>query len=280
MAAKSTSQTLSALKRSLKSKARADLAETLFKSSDASDLANVLLDHLGEVVRQSEKALKKSGSTLEVSDIGSDKALVLVCMSNRPFIFDSLLAELAEANAQLELVSHPVFETKNGKRSLVAIIIHNNGPVFLKSLKAAVKGTMGQVRHATDDWRKMLTRITDVVSEFRTAPPPLPSDQLAEGIQFLQWLRDDNFIFMGMRQYSWKDGNQAGDLQPDVKSALGILRNPDIAIMTRAGKPVVVSEEIRAFINSETPLIITKANVKTRVHRRAYLDYVGVKQYD
>ena len=40
-----------------------------------------------------------------------------------------------------------------------------------------------------------------------------------------------------------------------------------------------MTPEIRSFFLSPDPLIITKANVRSTVHRRAYMDYIGVKIY-
>ncbi|MGE5365731.1 MAG: NAD-glutamate dehydrogenase, partial [Betaproteobacteria bacterium] len=38
--------------------------------------------------------------------------------------------------------------------------------------------------------------------------------------------------------------------------------------------------EIRAFLQEQTLLIITKSSARSRVHRRVHLDYVGVKRFD
>ena len=43
---------------------------------------------------------------------------------------------------------------------------------------------------------------------------------------------------------------------------------------------MTTTPEIRAFLHGPEPLIVTKANAKSSVHRRIYLDYVGVKTYD
>ena len=40
-----------------------------------------------------------------------------------------------------------------------------------------------------------------------------------------------------------------------------------------------MTPEIREFLDKPVALIITKANVKSRVHRRAHLDYIGVKLF-
>ncbi len=41
-----------------------------------------------------------------------------------------------------------------------------------------------------------------------------------------------------------------------------------------------MTPEILAFLKEPQTLIITKANVKSLVHRRVHMDYVGVKLYD
>ena len=45
-------------------------------------------------------------------------------------------------------------------------------------------------------------------------------------------------------------------------------------------RAAATTPEIRAFLYGPDPLIVTKANAKSIVHRRIYLDYIGVKTYD
>ena len=72
---------------------------------------------------------------------------------------------------------------------------------------------------------------------------------------------------------------KTGTLEPVDEGALGILRDPDLVLMTRGGEPVTMTPEIRDFLFRPDPLIITKANARSSVHRRTHLDYVGVKLY-
>ena len=37
---------------------------------------------------------------------------------------------------------------------------------------------------------------------------------------------------------------------------------------------------MRAFLDQPDPLIITKSNARSMVHRRAHMDYIGVKTFD
>ena len=51
-------------------------------------------------------------------------------------------------------------------------------------------------------------------------------------------------------------------------------------VLRRGTEAVTTTPEIRAFLHGPDPLIVTKANAKSVVHRRTYLDYIGVKTYD
>ena len=110
----------------------------------------------------------------------------------------------------------------------------------------------------------------------RPTPPPLPVDEIAEAIQFLQWLLADNFTFLGVRDYK-VDGQM---LNPDFETALGIMRSRELRVLRRGNELLEITPEIMAFMKEPRLLIIAKANVHARVHRRVYLDYVGVKRFD
>ena len=101
-------------------------------------------------------------------------------------------------------------------------------------------------------------------------------DEIAEAIQFLQWLLADNFTFLGVRDYR-VDGQA---LKPDFESALGIMRSRELRVLRRGTELLEITPEIMAFLKEPRPLIIAKANIHARVHRRVYLDYIGVKRFD
>lgn len=61
---------------------------------------------------------------------------------------------------------------------------------------------------------------------------------------------------------------------------MGLLRDPQVKVLRRGREFVTYTPEIRAFLEQPVPLIVTKANVKSRVHRRVYLDYIGIKKFD
>ena len=66
---------------------------------------------------------------------------------------------------------------------------------------AALAKALAEVRRAVEDWRAMLVRVTGLIADLKNSPPPLPAEEIAESIQFLEWLMEDNFTFLGVRDY-------------------------------------------------------------------------------
>ena len=112
---------------------------------------------------------------------------------------------------------------------------------------------------AVQDWRPMLGRVDEVIADLKTNPPPLPVDEIAEAIQFLEWLAADNFTFLGVRDYALDGNDDARAGARDAGSASCAAR--DVRVLTRGGRAVTITPEIRAFLNEPKPLIVTKANV-------------------
>ena len=93
---------------------------------------------------------------------------------------------------------------------------------------------------------------------------------------FCNGLLADNFTFLGVRDYTV----EGQSLEPDFKSALGIMRSRELRVLKRGNELLEITPEIMAFLKEPRLLIIAKANIHSRVHRRAYLDYIGVKRFD
>ncbi len=50
--------------------------------------------------------------------------------------------------------------------------------------------------------------------------------------------------------------------------------------MQRWNEPLTMTPEIRAFLEEPKLLIVTKSTVRSPVHRRVPLDYIGIKRFD
>ena len=258
-----------------------EFAQHLFDGSVGEDLneqsAETVSSVIGSALAASNRAPKE---TLRVEALADGLTLLTICLANRPFILDSILAEVNVHDVDVELIAHPVIDSKSGRSiSLIVVVLTQTSAAERKDLKASLSGILQQVKLVTGDWRSMLLRVDEELETFRATPPPLPTEQIAEAIQFLQWLTNNNFTFMGLREYFYKGDQKSGELKSVPGSALGILRDDELSVMTRGGKPVPLTPEIREFLFGGDPVIITKANMRSQVHRRAHLDYVGIKRF-
>jgi glutamate dehydrogenase len=209
------------------------------------------------------------------------------------------MAELAEQGIEVTLVAHPIIAverdeqgkllrfhgetlsegSKGERESLIHLhIARLDADADRQKLIDGLTQTLNDVRVSVADWGAMRARIEQAIKTFGSNPPPLPIDEVAEANQFLQWLCADNFTFLGLREYRFTSDVEASD---DISSGegLGILRDPDVKVLRRGTEWVVMTSEIREFMREPTLLIVIKANVSSRVHRRVHMDYVGIKLY-
>lgn len=282
----------------------------LFGRSVAEDLEALppeLLAHAAiEAFAHLAQPRKADSINLRFRDDAYDEAgqqrqitILEVVNDNKAFLLDSTLAELQDQGFDPRLVAHPILavardpegaflslageaagRAPEGTRRESLIHIHLDridSAEAREKLQLGLERVYADVGLAVDDWAAMRGRITEVIQAYRGNPPPLPEDEITEALQFLEWIAGDNFTLLGVRAYRFPGGDVAAD--PIEGSGLGILRDPSVKVLRRGRELVTTTPEIRAFLAKPQALIITKANVKSRVHRRVHLDYVGVKLF-
>ncbi len=219
-----------------------------------------------------------------------------VLNDDMPFLVDSVLGELSERGVDIRFLVHPVLTVErdeagrltafNGIRkgegrreSFIHIHIQGIDDAAQRAeIMHALEDVLADVRVSVQDWRPMLARLQQVAADLKTTPPPLPADEVAEAIQFLQWIAADNFTLLGARDYAYTDSEHA--LEPQFETGLGLLRSHEMRLLRRGNQLVTITPEIREFLKEPKLLIMTKAAVRSRVHRRVHLDYVAVKRFD
>jgi glutamate dehydrogenase len=287
-----------------------DYAADLFGRSDAEDLVAYESRDIASLAAESFSHFSRrtpGGSTIRIADPEPTSAasrlaavtVVEVVNENMPFLVDSVLGVLAEQGFQVRLVAHPILtvdrepdgalsayrglepgEDHATRESLIHIHVDRIGDEARRTaLETELQATLADVRICVADWKPMQQRVRAIIEDLKENPV-LPVTEMAEGIQFLEWLVANNFTLLGVRDYSFVGGVADGQLEPDFVSGLGILRDDTVRILKRGTELVVMTPELREFLMQPVPLIITKANVRSRVHRRIHMDYVGVKRFD
>ncbi|GAA5124232.1 NAD-glutamate dehydrogenase [Alloalcanivorax gelatiniphagus] len=228
----------------------------------------------------------------------SGRSVVEVVTDDMPFLVDSVTMELNRLGHNVHAVFHPQLnveraitgelqhvhpqEPQAGDRgsaeSWMHLEIDRTDEDEAAAITEGVQRVLRDVRESVEDWEKMHAQALSVVADLDADPPPLPADELRQGRDFLTWLADDHFTFLGYREYQLETEEGSPDecgLRAVPGSGLGILRHDQDLSTSFAKLPPLVKAKAR----EKKLLVLAKANSRATVHRPAYLDYVGVKTF-
>ncbi|HTJ57504.1 MAG TPA: NAD-glutamate dehydrogenase [Devosiaceae bacterium] len=232
-------------------------------------------------------------SRADVLTLEAPEIIDIFC-PDMPFIVDSVLAAIRAKGGNVRLVTHPVLPLDPASHR----VLNEAGPdtrqeSFLhlhldplpdeasrKALLAEIRGVLDEVTLVVRGWRPMLERVRGLVHDLRENPPPIEPALVAESVQFLAWLAAHNFTFLGLREYRVAGSPAAPRLEPVPTSGIGLLENPDFRFLRSGRNFVETTPEHVAFLQRPDPVMVSKANMRSRVHRRTHMDYIGVKRFD
>ncbi|QQQ17440.1 NAD-glutamate dehydrogenase [Brevundimonas vitis] len=252
---------------------------------DGADLAAVLATAWkagegrahGEAARISIGPLTGSGGRRAAYD------LIQIIQDDRPFLVDSVMGELAERGVTARGMFHPVVEMGGGRTSVIVIVADPLSQERRDELGEGLAATLADVGTSVSDHEAMNALMTRSIAQLRTSPPPIDAATVEETIAFLAWLNADHFVFLGARDYDYPrtgDGDYEAEAPLSLSGeGLGVLRDPERTVLRRANEPAVLTKSMKRQLDLSEPVTVAKANIRSRVHRRAYMDYVGVKRY-
>ncbi|KAA5803967.1 NAD-glutamate dehydrogenase [Alkalicaulis satelles] len=225
-----------------------------------------------------------------------DRDILEVIGQDRPFLVDSVMGEIAGMGLDVLAMFHPIVQVRRDsdanrvgsggrviKESMIQVHVDRLSPESRARLEQEIMAALIDLRDAVDDWQGMLDQMDEVIGHIASAPTSAPKDELEESLAFLRWLREGHFTFLGCRDYRYivgPDGKlerKEPDIVPD--SGHGVLRDPDRNVLRSTAEPLLLSPAIEAYLRAPSPVIVAKSNMKSRVHRRVYMDYIGVKRY-
>ena len=220
------------------------------------------------------------------------ESLMLAVNDDIPFLYDSCTAEVRAQGLRITAAFHPVMALARDGSGLLSpggtalnesvIVLALDGPLDEAQAAALREGLLkvfAQVRLAVRDWRAMMDRLTDTAASLGRNPPAISEAELDENIAFLDWMAENHFTFLGCRDYVFsKEGE--GRLEPVPQSGLGLLRDPEMPVVRPGADRAVITPALREFLKKPAPLIIAKTALRSPVHRRVHMDYVGVKAFD
>jgi glutamate dehydrogenase len=234
---------------------------------------------------------------IEVDGWRAPATVVEIVNDDMPFLVDSVTAALNSEGATVRLVIHPILRVERARDGrLEALDDPDAGKGMresamhveistitderrLEALQARLAAVLADVRASVEDWRAMRETCQKLGAELRGAVLPVGSEEQSDAIEFLEWLGDDNFTFLGYREYRYGGGSNGG--APDILpgSGLGILRDESIMVFDGLRNFATLAPEVRTFLMSPRILIVSKSNRRSSVHRPVRMDTIAVRKF-
>jgi len=225
----------------------------------------------------------------------SEHTIVEMVNEDMPFLVDSAHLALSELEVGVHLIIHPVIRVRRGPSGQLTEVCKKEGKrgrsesvmqiqidrqtneAVLDRIHRQIEAAMAEVRVAVADWKKMTTLAKETVKALPEWAPKADESLLQESRDFISWLVDDHFTFLGARDYEVVRAGKGHQLRIVEGSGLGILREDRSEVHSR---PLSSLAEAVRTRKHEEPVIITKTNARSRIHRVGYMDYIGVLRYD
>ncbi len=229
----------------------------------------------------------------DARDLGLERLEIV--QDDAPFLVDSVMGELSEGGFDVRAMFHPVVrvgrdaqglrdpQAPAGAESMILVVLADIGEDRRAGLLEGLRSTLQDVHRAVADHSAMAELLRSTEEELRSVaslPGPYP---LHEYLHFLDWLRAGHFVFLGARRYAYPrtaDGRYAPE-EPRFgpQDCLGVLRDEGLSVLRRASEPALLTSELGAYLERAAPVSTAKSNLRSRVHRRGYMDYVAVRRY-
>ncbi|MDO8432302.1 MAG: NAD-glutamate dehydrogenase [Candidatus Binatus sp.] len=264
-------------------------AERLFEREDSRE--PVPADRrLGMVQSAAEFfAVRDAPIVARVEPVAGDESLTAVetVTADCPFIVDSLLEYFHHLGATVRTMLHPVIRVaRDGGGRIISMeqsSAAERGESFVhaelelpwsadlaRKIRDEVIAILTEVHDATDDFHRMTGRALQICDE--TAP----NRELIEVREFLRWLVQGGFVFLGYRRLNLGDG--AGKFTVDAGTELGIMREHDESRFRSSGSLEDLTAARRKLFFEGPPLAIGKTRAESIVHRRRPMDSVSIRR--
>ncbi len=226
------------------------------------------------------------------------RAVLQTVMSDCAFIVETLREMLAAEGFSILALLHPVLSVGRDQEGSVSFIggkdaegVRTSATMALIEghiepggegvIEAEVGRRLGQVHGATADFRSMLEVAGEIVQDLEELKKELDwrEAELEEIQEFLGWLQDGNFVFLGYRQYDIRQGEgDQREVQLRRGSSKGILRDEASSKVYEALPFEELPAELRARVLGGPLLMVSKTNALSPVHRRERMDDVSIKR--
>jgi glutamate dehydrogenase len=287
----------------------AAFAKAFVRRVPAEDLDTLGIDALLGMVRTAFELADGRGSEpsavrVFLADAATDGydttgSVIETNTEDSPFLVDSIQEELLARGIGVSRLLHPVIGTIRDDQGRIARVMAGRDATHRESvthfeldrvltpeesddLQHRVRTILRDVRLVVRDFEPMQQRVRHMIELARSAAGRYTPQEVGEAIDFLEWLAQLNFVLLGYREYELvdADGRPRAAIRAVPGSGLGILSDLKRSTFAETTRLEDLDEVVRARIEGGDLLVFSKTNSYSTVHRRARMDYIGVRVVD
>lgn len=251
-------------------------------------------------IGKGEKGLRVLNPSQSKHGWQSTHSIIEIIHPDMPFLIDSIMMVLNRLEINAHMLSHMPFvvNRKNKKITEILKVSHKNKHLekiavisieidrqndddSIMDLENALSSALNDVEMAVNDWQAMSSKLSEIIAKLPYQYSPSKNqDEITQACEFLSYLNQDHFTFLGYRYYEMVNNEGHYQLVPEFSSSLGIL--PRINEKTLSEKLSLSTLPINAQKKAldQHLLVLSKSRSKSRVHRPANIDYIGIKRFD
>lgn len=235
---------------------------------------------------------------LEIEGWVCPHTVLVVHQTDMPFLVDSIRIELNRRNIAIHAIKSTVLNLVRDKDSQLIKILNSadtkelgNKEAFvyleinlltqkeeLESIVQSLLSVLTELSVVVRDFHPMLDAVRAAEENLKYAAKSVIAANVNESQEFLAWLADNNFTFLGYSEYEFGELDGRKFLREKVEKRLGFF--------SFKGGEANYSESdslnpgMLRFHLAPQVLTFSKSAVKSRIHRQAYSDYIVVKQFN
>lgn len=220
--------------------------------------------------------------------------VVDVNVDDSPFLVDSIRAAIEASGHRVTLDAHAVIGTERDETGRLVDVGNARSSENRESvqhyvlerrlsetegsdLEKRITSVLRDVRLAVRDFGAMEEAVDRMVDHALKGTARYGENEVTEAVDFLKWLKDLNFVFLGYREYVIGDADGRDALSVVPGSGLGILSRDD---ESKYSSPVPFADLSPGLVERYREgflLVVAKTNRVSTVHRPARMDYVGIR---
>lgn len=265
------------------------------------DLYAAVISHWHYIYQRQpgEQKIRVFNPQLEKHGWQSMHTVIEISCDDMPFLVDSVSMALNRQHLKIHLIIHmgSMRFRRDSEGKVLEVLEQNNtdtqirpeatiyieidrlsDPTVLEAITQEVRHVLNDVRTAVEDWPNMRKKALELLDSLEKNPPDIDPVEREESLAFLRWLTEDHFTFLGYEEYEILEQDRKMKCLPISGTALGLKKIKNemqekylMEDLPKAAQELILSKQL---------LMLGKTNIRSTVHRPAYMDFVSIKQYD